>query len=99
MTIARMPGKNSHNVIRIDTHRLTAMEEDTSYPLETLRQGRDCKTPVSSFSMLAGKPDQDDVKAHNDRAKALRRMLASAIGAWLAFALLVYFARLATNGA
>lgn len=39
------------------------------------------------------------VEDHNYRARALRRMLASAIGAWLAFAVLIYLARLATNGA
>jgi hypothetical protein len=97
----RYPVKNSATVVWINTatHRCTAMDEDVAYPLETRNQGRDASNPVPAFSMLAGKPDQSDVDAHNLRARSLRRMLASAIGAWLAFALLVYFARLATNGA
>lgn len=34
--VARMPGKNTGtNVVRIDTYRLTACEEDTAYPLPT----------------------------------------------------------------
>jgi hypothetical protein len=58
-----MNTRNSTNVIWIDTsmHRCTAMEEDVSYPIEDLRQGRDCTNRVPRYSMLAGKPDQDDV--------------------------------------
>lgn len=92
---------NSPNVVFINTdlHRATLLDEDVSYHPEDLRQGRDCQTPVARYSMLAGKPDRAAIEANNGRARALIRMLASAIGAWLAFALLVYFARLATNGA
>lgn len=92
---------NSPNVVFINTdlHRATLLDEDVTYPHQTLDQGRSATNPVGRYSMLAGKPDQSDVQALNYRARALRRMLASAIGAWLAFALLVYLARLATNGA
>jgi hypothetical protein len=65
MTRAHLPGsfRNSTNVVWIDTslHRCTQMEEDVSYPIEDLRQGRDSQTPVPAFSMFAGKPDQDDL--------------------------------------
>lgn len=59
----RYPVKNSATVVWINTatHRCTAMDEDVAYPLETRNQGRDASNPVPAFSMLAGKPDQDDV--------------------------------------
>lgn len=56
--VARMPGRNSTNVVWINTelHRCTQMEDDTSYHVETLNQGRDAANPVPKFSMYAGKP-------------------------------------------
>ncbi len=50
-----MNTKNSTNVVRIDTHRLTAMEEDVRYPID-MHQGRSATNPVPAISMLAGKP-------------------------------------------
>jgi hypothetical protein len=61
----RYPVKNSTTAVWIDTsmHRATMCEMDANvrYPIEDMRQGRDSQTPVPRFSMLAGKPDQDDV--------------------------------------
>jgi hypothetical protein len=60
---------NSPNVVFINTdlHRATLLDEDVSYPIEDLRQGRDCKTPVPAFSILAGEPqrtrEDDDFRA------------------------------------
>lgn len=56
VTAEKFDSRNSTKVVRIDTHRLTAMEENVSYPIEDLRQGRDCKNPVPKCSMYAGKP-------------------------------------------
>lgn len=66
MTTAKMPGRNSTNVVWINTelHRCTAMEEDVSYPHD-MRQGRDCQTPVPRYSILAGKPVEDEEEMDN----------------------------------
>jgi hypothetical protein len=50
---------NTPNVVYINTdlHRATLLDEDVSYPIDAeLGQGRNCKTPVPAFSMMAGKP-------------------------------------------
>lgn len=89
----RYPLKNSANVVWVDTsvHRCTVMEDTTSYSEATLTQGRDATNPIPRFSMLAGKPPtRAEVQRHNDRASGLRRMLATAIGAWTAFGLLLW---------
>jgi len=101
MSNANWRSTNSPNVVWINTelHRCTQMEENVSYPLDELGQGRKSKTPVPAFSMFAGTPTEQDVDSHNYRARALRRMLAAAVGAWLAFGLLVWLAHSATNGA
>ncbi len=90
----------SPNVVYINTdlHRATLLDENVSYPLDELGQGRNSTTPVPAFSMYAGTPTEEDVDSHNYRARALRRMLAAAVGAWLAFGLLVWLAHSASNG-
>ena len=69
---------NTPNVVYINTdlHRATLLDEDVSYPIEDLRQGRDCKTPAPALSMFAGKPDQDDVDS-NTRAIFWRSYIAT----------------------
>lgn len=56
--------------INTDLHRATLLDEDVSYPIEDLRQGRDATNPVPKFSMLAGKPI-DDEEARENAARAL----------------------------
>lgn len=93
--------KNSVQTYWVDTHRVTLAEyeSDVAYPLDAeLGQGRHAKNRVPRISMYAGIPTAEDVRAHNDRARALRRMLAAAIGAWLAFGVLVWFAYSQTQG-
>lgn len=93
---------NSPNVIWVDTrmHRCTEMEADFRYPIDAeLGQGRHAKNRIPRISMYAGIPSTEDVDAHNERARALRRMLAAAVGAWLAFGVLVWVAYSRTQGA
>jgi hypothetical protein len=70
MSNANWRSTSTPNVLYINTdlHRATLLDEDVRYPIEDLRQGRDCQTPVPKFSMLAGKPDQDDV---DDNTRAI----------------------------
>lgn len=69
VTAAKFDSRNSSKVVRLDTHRLTAMEEDVRYPIEDLRQGRDCTNRVPRYSMLAGKPiDHEEEGEHAARA-------------------------------
>jgi len=71
---------NTPNVVYINTdlHRATLLDEDVTYPIDAeLGQGRNCKTPVPAFSMMAGKPDQEDVD-RNTRAIFWRSYTATA---------------------
>ena len=66
----RLPGsfRNSTQTVYVNTelHRATLLDEDVTYPIETLSQGRDATNKVPAFSMYSGEPesspDDDEVR-------------------------------------
>lgn len=98
MTVVHMPGRNSRNTTRVDTARYpypgcSGGCHQGDSPCDCANELANTIPPRSEF------PTPDFTAADRQYQRmAWRRMVASALGAWVAFAFLLWIAATAARG-